>query len=60
MFNQFLTFTDDQRATFANIMYEVLAPLAANLKQTANPVYQQYVNETGNTGALNFITRRGA
>lgn len=60
MFTQFLTFTSEQRTIFTGIMYDVLAPLAATTKPTINPVYQSYVERTGKTGALNFITQRDA
>lgn len=56
MFIQYLTFTNDQRRTFAEIMYSVLAPMAKEIKQTSNPVYVEYVQRTGKTGAKNFIT----
>ena len=60
MFVQFLNFTSEQRNVFTGIMYDVLAPLAANMKPVVNPVYQDYVDRTGKTGALNFITDRHA
>ena len=60
MFTQFLTFTSEQRAAFTSVMYDVLAPLAATVKTTPNPIYQSYVERTGKTGALNFITQRDA
>lgn len=56
MFTQYLNFTDEQRCLFADIMYSVIAPLAKEMKQTLNPVYMEYVERTGKTGAKNFIT----
>jgi hypothetical protein len=53
---QHMTFNDEQRATFAAVMYDLLKPLAANLVQVLNPNYTAYVERTGKTGALNFIT----
>lgn len=52
---QYLTFNTDQRLAFAEIMYELVAPTAQNVKTTLNPVYEKFVTETGKTGALNFI-----
>ncbi len=56
MFTQYLTFTDMQRLSFAEIMYTAIAPLAKEMKQSLNPVYVEYVQRTGKTGAKNFIT----
>lgn len=55
MFIQYLTFTDDQRRTFVEIMYSAIAPLAKEMQQTLNPLYVEYVERTGKTGAKNFI-----
>lgn len=55
MFVEYMTFNEDQRATFAAVMYDVLAPLAASFKGSVNPLYDAYVKRTGKTGALNFI-----
>lgn len=51
-----LTFNADQRAIFAAVMYELLKPLADQMQQSLNPNYEAYVQRTGKTGALNFIT----
>lgn len=56
MFVQYLSFNDDQRATFVEIMYSAIAPLAKQIKTNLNPVYSAYVERTGKTGAKNFIT----
>lgn len=56
MFTQYLTFTDEQRSLFSQIMYSAVAPLAKEMKQTLNPVYVEYMERTGKTGAKNFIT----
>lgn len=53
---QHMTFNDEQRATFAAVMYDLLKPLASQLVQALNPNYEAYVARTGKTGALNFIT----
>lgn len=55
MFTQYLTFTDEQRYAFAEIMYSSIAPLAKEMKKTLNPLYVEYVERTGKTGARNFI-----
>lgn len=55
MFVEYMTFNEDQRATFAAVMYDVLAPLASSFKDMVNPQYAAYVERTGKTGALNFI-----
>ena len=53
---EYLAFGEDKRATFAGVMYEILAPMAASFKDAVNPKYAAYVAATGKTGALNFIT----
>lgn len=55
MFVEYMTFNEDQRATFAAVMYDVMAPLASSFKDMVNPKYAAYVERTGKTGALNFI-----
>lgn len=55
MFVEYMTFNEDQRATFAAVMYDVLSPLASSFKDMVNPQYAAYVERTGKTGALNFI-----
>lgn len=55
MTNEYLTFDEDKRATFAAVMYEILAPMAASFKGGVNQKYAEYVEKTGKTGALNFI-----
>mgnify|MGYP000117019656 CR=1 FL=1 len=55
MTNEYLAFDEDKRATFAAVMYEILAPMAASFKGGINPKYAEYVEKTGKTGALNFI-----
>lgn len=56
MTTEYLTFDADKRAAFASAMYELLAPLAEAFKDAVNPKYAAYVESTGKTGALNFIT----
>lgn len=51
-----LTFSAEQKATFSAVMYDMLKPLADQMAQQLNPVYAEYVQRTGKTGALNFIT----
>ncbi|WP_075180548.1 hypothetical protein [Pantoea sp. 1.19] len=58
MFMQYLNFTADQRRMFAAAMYDALTPLAEKLETTVNPLYAAYVERTGNTGALNYMTGR--
>ena len=53
---QYLAFTEDQRREFAGIMYELMKPLTENVKPAWNPKYLEYVERTGNTGALNYMT----
>lgn len=55
MMMEYLTFTDDQRATFAAAMYDALLPAAESVKPTLNPLYEAYVLRTGKTGALNYL-----
>lgn len=54
---QHMAFNDDQRATFASAMYDLLAPLAEAFKDAVNPKYKEYVAASGKTGALNYITK---
>lgn len=56
MFVQYLSFNQEQRTAFAEIMYATIAPLAKEMKTNLNPVYSAYVERTGKTGAKNFIT----
>lgn len=54
---QHMTFNQEQRASFACAMYEMLKPMAETLKGAKNPKYEEYVISSGKTGALNYITR---
>ncbi len=56
MMLEYLSFTDDQRATFAAAMYDALSPLTEGFEPTTNPLYEAYVSRTGKTGALNYMT----
>lgn len=56
MATEYLSFDEDKRATFAAVMYEILAPMASSFKGGINPKYAEYVEKTGKTGAFNFIT----
>ncbi|AYH09391.1 hypothetical protein C5E24_06650 [Pectobacterium parmentieri] len=53
---EYLSFSQEARASFASAMYDLIAPLAAAIEPTTNPVYAEYVKSSGRTGALNFIT----
>lgn len=53
---EYLAFNEDKRISFAAVMYEILAPLASVFKDAVNPKYAEYVESTGKSGALNFIT----
>lgn len=55
---QVLTFGPQQRAAFCDVMYDLLKPIADAMPPSVNPLYQSYVDRTGNTGALNYITQR--
>lgn len=57
MTNQVLSFNEVQSATFAAIMYNLLKPMTEKFKHSVNPLYAEYVKETGKTGALNYITK---
>lgn len=54
-FKQYLCFNDNQRRDFSELMYDMVLPLAQNHEAPLNPVYENFVKETGKTGALNFI-----
>lgn len=56
MATEYLAFDEDKRATFAAVMYDIIAPMASSFKGAINPKYAAYVAATGKTGALNFIT----
>lgn len=53
---QYVQFDDQQRATFATVMYELLKPMAEKFKDAVNPLYAEYVRASGKAGALNYIT----
>jgi hypothetical protein len=55
MFMQYITFDENQRRDFAEIMYTLLAPMAEGFKDKANSEYVKFQNETGKSGSLNFI-----
>lgn len=52
---EYVTFNEDQRANFAELMYSLLEPLAGAFKGMENPKYAAYVAATGKTGARNFM-----
>lgn len=56
MCSEYLAFNQDQRRIFSEAMYDLLKPLAGEIKQSLNPIYLDYVKRTGKTGAKNFIT----
>jgi len=53
---EYLTFSQEQRLIFSESMYDLLKPMASEVKQSMNPVYIDYVKRSGKTGAKNFIT----
>ena len=57
MMVEYLTFNREKRINFAEIMYEMLAPLATSFKGGINEKYAEFTRETGKTGALNYLTR---
>ncbi|QGH64185.1 hypothetical protein [Serratia proteamaculans] len=52
---EYMTFNEDQRADFSELMYSLVEPLAVAFKGRTNPKYAAYVATTGNTGARNFM-----
>lgn len=52
---QYLTFNEDQRRAFAEVMYDIHQVKGEKATAKLNPVYEKFVKETGKTGALEFI-----
>lgn len=55
---QYLSFNEDQRKVFAEMMYDIHKEKGVKVAPRLNPVYEKFVRETGKTGSLDFICHR--